>query len=143
VAARLALRSFLVTDGPAKIPPTTVPKPVEHDPMPTTPEARQAEAQRMQDEISPARPCVLSGTYLIADKVVYVSARITALDNGQVMTAHHWTVPVNRNTRALLPQLKQNGGLRPSVRTQLSLSPHEIANPSGQSQNSVERNLVR
>ncbi len=143
VAARLALRSFLVTDGPAKIPPTVLPKPVEHDPMPTTPEARQAEAQRMQDEISPARPCVLSGTYLIADKVVYVSARITALDNGQVMTAHHWTVPVNRNTRALLPQLKQNGGLKPSVRTQLSLSPHEIANPSGQPQGYIERNLVR
>jgi len=143
VAARLALRSFLVTAGPAKIPPTVVPKPVEHDPMPPTPEAREAEAKRTQDEFSPVRSCELTGSYLIADKVVYISAQITAMDNGQVMTAHHWTVPVNRNTRALLPQLKQSGGMKPSVRTQLSANPHSIANPSGQPQNYIERDLVR
>jgi len=143
VAARLALRNFMVTDGPARIPPTVVPKPVEHDPMPTTPETRKAEDQRMQDEVSPVRASVLTGSYLIADRVVYVTARITALDNGQVMAAHSWTVPVNRNTRALLPQLKQTGGMKPSVRTQLSASPHDIATPSGQRQNYIERDLVR
>ncbi|MDP3426779.1 MAG: FlgO family outer membrane protein, partial [Humidesulfovibrio sp.] len=143
VAARLALRSFLVTVGPAKVPPTVVPKPVEHDPLPATPEAREAEYKRTQEEFSPVRPCELTGSYLIADKVVYISAQIAAMDNGQVMTAHHWTVPVNRNTRALLPQLKQNGGMKPSVRTQLGTSPHDIANPSGQPQNYIERDLVR
>lgn len=143
VVARLALRSFMVTEGPARIPATVPLAPVEHDPLPTTPEARKTEAQRMQDEISPVRPCVLTGSYLIADKVVYLSARITALDNGQVMAAHHWTVPVNRNTRALLPQLRQSGGLRPSVRTSLDVSPRALANPSGQRQNYIERDLVR
>jgi hypothetical protein len=143
VAARLALRSFLVTDGPARIPPTVAPRPVEHDPMPASPEAREAEARRTQEEFNPVRPCVLSGTYLIADKVVYISARITALDNGQVMTAHSWTIPVNRNTRALLPQLKQHGGMKPSVRTSLNISPHNVANPSGQRNIYVERDLVR
>ncbi|MBU1041985.1 MAG: hypothetical protein KKF77_12885 [Proteobacteria bacterium] len=143
VAARLALRSFLVTIGPAKVPPTVVPKPVEHDPLPASPEAREAEFKRTQDEFSPVRPCELTGSYLIADKVVYISAQITAMDNGQVMTAHSWTIPVNRNTRALLPQLKQTGGMKPSVRTQLSASPHDIANPSGQRQNYIERDLVR
>lgn len=143
VAARLALRNFMVTDGPAKIPPTVVLKPVEHDPMPASPEARAAEEKRTQDEFSPVRPSVLSGTYLIADRVVYITARITALDNGQVMAAHSWTVPVNRNTRALLPQLKQSGGMKPAVRTTLGSSPHDIANPSGQRQNYVDRDLVR
>ena len=143
VAARLALRNFMVTDGPARIPATMRPAPVEHDPLPTTPGARKAEDQRMQDEISPARPCVLTGSYLIADKVVYVSARITALDNGQVMAAHHWTVPVNRNLRAILPQLRQNGGMQPSVRTSLGASPHDLANTAGQRQNYIERDLVR
>lgn len=143
VAARLSLRSFLVTAGPAKIPDTALPKRVEHDPMPMTPEARKAEDKRMMEEISPPRPCVLTGSYLIADKVVYLSAQITALDNGQVMAAHHWTVPVNRNTRALLPQLKQSAGMKPSVRTALGTSPHDLANTSGQRQNYVERDLVR
>lgn len=143
VAARLALRSFMVTDGPPRVPPTIVPKPVEHDPLPSSPDAREAEFQRTQEEFNPVRPCVLSGTYLIADRVVYVTARITALDNGQVMTAHSWTVPVNRNTRSLLPQLKQHGGMKPSVRTSLSASPHDIATPSGQRNSYIERDLVR
>jgi hypothetical protein len=137
------MRSFMVTDGPAKIPPTVLPKPVDHDPMPSSPEAREAEYKRTQEEFNPVRPCELTGTYLIADRVVYISARITALDNGQVMAAHSWTVPVNRNTRALLPQLKQNGGMRPSVRTTLNASPYDLTNPSGQRNNYLERDLVR
>lgn len=143
VAARLALRNFLVTDGPAKMPEGAAPKPAERDALAVTPEARKAEAQRMQEEISPPRPCLLSGSYIIADKVVYVSAQLTALDNGQVMAAHHWTVPVNSNTRSLLPKLRPGGGMKPSVRTTLGSSPHAAANPSGQPQNYVERDLVR
>ncbi|MBA4358856.1 MAG: hypothetical protein C0405_14145, partial [Desulfovibrio sp.] len=112
VAARLALRSFKVTEGPARIPATEAAKPPHTSGFVLTGDERKAEEQRMQEEISPPRPCVLTGSYLIADKVVYVAAQLTALDNGQVMAAHHWTVPVNRNTRALLPQLKQNGGLK-------------------------------
>lgn len=143
VAARLALRSFKVTEGPARIPATEAAKPPHTSGFVLTGDERKAEEQRMQEEISPPRPCVLTGSYLIADKVVYVAAQLTALDNGQVMAAHHWTVPVNRNTRALLPQLKQNGGLKPSVRTSLNASPHAVANPKGQPQNYVERDLVR
>ena len=143
VAARLALRSFRVTEGPAKIPPTEAPKPVfSPNPM-LSGEERKAEEKRTEGEINPPRPCVLSGSYLIADKVVYVAAQLTALDDGQVMAAHHWTVPVNRNTRALLPQLRQTGGMKPAVRTTLGDSPHALANPTGQRQNYVERDLVR
>ena len=145
VAARMAARSFMVTEGrPGKPAPAVAPEP------PSTPDAlansgpeAKAAAKRRQAELDHPRPCLLSGSYLIADKVIYISAKITALDDAQVMTAHSWTVPVNRNTRALLPQLRQNGGMKPSVRTTLSGNPHKIANPQGQPQNYVERDLVR
>lgn len=142
VAARLALRNFMVTDGPASVPAPKVP--VVNPPVgDLNKEARALQAKQDDEALHPPRPCVLTGSYLIADKVVYISAKITALDNSQVMAAHSWTVPVNRNTRALLPQLKQNGGMKPTVRTSLGASPHAIANPSGQPQNYVTRDLVR
>lgn len=142
VAARLALRSFKVTDGPAKVPPLREPKPPIQSAT-LEPKERAAIDAKNQEEWNPPRPSVLTGSYLIADKVVYVSAKITALDDGQVMAAHHWTVPVNRNTRALLPQLRQTGGMKPSVRTSLGANPSALANPSGQPQNYVTRDLVR
>jgi hypothetical protein len=143
VAARLAMRSFKVTDGPAKAPiggPPAAPESVS--PILSGAERKAAEAKYQQGLDEP-RPCMLTGTYLIADKVVYVTAKLTAMDDNQVMAAHAWTVPLNRNTRALLPQARQNGGLRPSVRTSLGVSPHNLANPSGQRQGYVERDLVR
>lgn len=142
VAARLALRNFKVTDGPAKVPALKEPQPQVVSAS-LDPKERAAVDAKNREDWNPARPSVLTGNYLIADKVVYLSARITALDDGQVMAAHHWTVPVNRNTRALLPQLKQTGGMKPSTRTSLGTSPSALANPSGQPQNYVTRDLVR
>lgn len=145
VAARLAMRNFMVTMGrPKKPAPKPAPEPAERpEGLALSGAEAKAADKRTWEAQNEARPSVLSGTYLIADKVIYVSARIVALDDGQVMAAHTWTVPVNRNTRAMLPQLKQNGGMKPSVRTQLNGNPHKIANPSGQPQNYVERDLVR
>lgn len=143
VAARLALRGFKVTEGPAKVPSSVEPpQPEPVSPILSGSDRKAAEAKYQAVSDIP-RPCVLSGNYLIADKVVYMSAKLTALDNGQVVAAHAWTVPVNRNTRALLPQIRQTGGLKPSVRTSLGVSPHGLANPSGQPQGYVERDLVR
>lgn len=142
VAARLALRNFKVTDGPAKVPPLREAKPLIQSAT-LEPKERAAIEAKNAEASDPARPAVLTGNYLIADKVVYISAKITALDDGQVMAAHHWTVPVNRNTRALLPQLKQSGGMKPSVRTSLGTNPSALANPTGQPQNYVTRDLVR
>lgn len=142
VAARLALRNFKVTDGPAKVPALKEPKP-QIISATMDPKERAAIDAKNREDWDPVRPAVLTGSYLVADKVVYVSAKITALDDGQVMAAHHWTVPVNRNTRALLPQLKQTGGMKPTARTTLGTSPSALANPSGQPQNYVTRDLVR
>jgi len=145
IAARLTLRNFKGTQGAPRVP---APKATQHEPESpqglalSGDEAKAAEKRSWQQENEP-RPTLLSGTYLIAGNVIYISANITALDDGQVMAAHSWTVPVNRNTRALLPQLRQTGGMKPAVRTQLKGNAHEIANPSGQRQNYVDRDLVR
>lgn len=144
VAARLALRSFMITLAPPKKPaPRPAPEPADKpEGLALSGSEAKAADKRSWEAQNEARPSVLSGTYLIADKVIYISARIVALDDGQVMAAHNWTVPVNRNTRALLPQLKQTGGMKPAVRTKLNGNPHKIANPGGQPQNYVERDLV-
>lgn len=144
VVARLALRHFKVTQGPPrKDAPAATQQPVEPQGVsPSSDDAKPAAKPHLDPREEP-RPSLLSGTYLIAGNVIYISASITALNDGQVMAAHSWTVPVNRTTRALLPQLKPTGGMKPAVRTQLKGNAHEIANPSGQPQNYVGRDLVR
>ncbi len=147
VAARLALNSYMVTKGaPRKPAPKAAPSPPDQpEGLALSGEEAKAAEKRSWQQQNEARPCLLSGTYLIAGKVIYLSASITALDNGQVLTAHTWTVPVNRTTRAMLPQLRKPSayGMTPSVRTTLSGNPHKIANPSGQPQNYVDRDMVR
>jgi len=147
VASRLALRNFKVTEGIPKKPEPKA-EPVSEPFLPpeglalSGEEAKAADKRTWAAQNAP-RPCLLTGTYLIADKVVYISARLTALDDGQVMAAHNWTVPVNRNTRALLPQLRRHDGMTPNVRTSLSGNPHVIARPYGQPDVYTGRDLVK
>lgn len=140
VAARLAQRAFMITQGR---PPKTTPlaaAPAEGQQPPAT----QAAAKPKTYGSNEPRPCMMTGTYLVTDKLIYLSARIATLDNGLVLGAHSWTVPVNRTIRELLPQIKRpTGGMKPAVRTQLKGNAHEIANPSGQPQNYIDRDLVR
>jgi hypothetical protein len=145
VAARLAMRSFRITEGlPKKPAAQQEPDPaLNRDVKPRTPQEILAAEKAERDMDYPPRPCLLSGTYLIAGKFIYISAKIAALDDGQVMAAHSWVVPVNRSTRAMLPQLRENGGMTPSVRTSLGTSPHRIADPNGLTRNYVGRDLVR
>lgn len=144
VVARLALRHFQVTQGPPRKSAPQTAQPAESPQESALPgdDAKPVAKPPLQPKDEP-RPSLLSGTYLIAGNVIYISANITALNDGQVMAAHSWTVPVNRTTRALLPQLKETGGMKPAVRTQLKGNAHKIANPSGQPQNYVDRDLVR
>ncbi len=131
VAARLTQRTFMMTRGQ----PPRAPKPAEGEPAP---------AKRSYGPNEP-RPCLMTGTYLVTPQIIYVSAQVATLDSGLLLGAHTWTIPVNSNTRALLPQLRQTpgGGVKPTVSTKLTGVPHTIANPDGQPQNYVDRDLVR
>jgi len=135
VAARLAQRTFMIMHG---LPPAA------HRAASGEPSSEAPPPPKEYTAFEP-RPCVMSGTYLVTAKLISLSARIYTLDNGLVMGAHSWTVPVNSSTRALLPQLRlpAGSGMQPSVQTKLKGNAHKIANPSGQPQNYVDRDLVR
>lgn len=63
-------------------------------------------------------PSLLTGSYLLGDDIIYVSARITTLDDQRVISAYQWNLPINQNTRALLPQLlRPQRGMTPTVQT--------------------------
>lgn len=131
VAARLAQRTFMMTKG--------------QPPRPAKPAEGEAAPARRSYGSNEPRPCLMTGTYLVTPQIIYVSAQVATLDSGLLLGAHTWTIPVNSNTRAMLPQLRQTpgGGMKPAVATRLTGTPHKIANPEGQPQNSVDRDLVR
>jgi len=140
VAARLAQRTFMITQGRPPRSTSQAAVPTDGQPAPAT------EVRTKPKTYGPNEPraCMMTGTYLVTDKLIYLSARIATLDNGLLLGAHSWTVPVNGTIRALLPQIKRpSGGMKPAVRTQLKGNAHEIANPGGQPQNYVDRDLVR
>ncbi|MBG0789856.1 MAG: hypothetical protein H0S80_05085 [Desulfovibrionaceae bacterium] len=71
-----------------------------------------------EDDLKP-RTARLTGTYVIGNDFVYLSARITRLVDHTVVSAHNWTIPVSGNVRAMLPRLKNPAeGTTPTVLTQ-------------------------
>jgi len=65
----------------------------------------------------PPRTAILSGAYVLGDNYVYMSAKITRLVDNAVVSAHNWTLPITDNVRQMLPQLKIDNGLEPTVKT--------------------------
>ncbi|MGE4551950.1 MAG: FlgO family outer membrane protein [Desulfovibrionaceae bacterium] len=109
VAARLVQDGYLVTAGAPAAPD-------EAELADKTPEEPALANNPLAS--SPPRPSLLAGHYLIGDDVIYCSATVTALDTDTLVAAWDWTLPVNDNTRALLPQLRKTDGPEPNVRTQ-------------------------
>lgn len=102
VAARLVANGFAVTAGEPYV-PTPPPAPDEPNKQPATVEQK---------------PSVLTGTYILGQDVIFISATVTALTNDAVLAAYQWNLPINDNMRALLPQLVRPGeGMTPTVRT--------------------------
>jgi hypothetical protein len=109
VAARLSQAGFRITAAnPADPDRPTPSKPGEFDPTPRD--------SSILGDVTP-REAVLRGTYLLGKNVIYVSAQVMRLDDKAVVAGYDWTLPNNRNTRELLPQLK-TPGLTPAVKTQ-------------------------
>jgi hypothetical protein len=65
----------------------------------------------------PPRSALLSGNYVIGDNYIYMSAKVTRLVDNAVVSGHNWTLPISDNIRQMLPQLKLDDGLEPSVKT--------------------------
>lgn len=117
VASRLAQHDLLITDGP----PKPMPEPVEMKQAPVPEDNATGETtffgllNKKKEEVTP-RPAMLMGTYYIGDTVIYMNAKIIRLDDDVVVSSTSWTLPINDNTRELLPQLKRPGGTDPAVR---------------------------
>lgn len=108
VAARMAqLGHPMVAGAPRPLPPKPVPE------QNATESGSWFQGSKEPDP----RPCVLSGTYTLGDSVIYLHARVATVDNDTEVSGYDWTLPINKNTRELLPQLRK-GGMTPTVKTQ-------------------------
>ncbi|BDQ35562.1 FlgO family outer membrane protein [Pseudodesulfovibrio portus] len=66
----------------------------------------------------PPRVARLTGSYVIGNNFIYLSAKITRLVDRTVISAHNWTIPISDNVREMLPQLKNpDEGMAPTVMT--------------------------
>ena len=101
VASRLAKLDFKVTFSA---------------PKPAAPPAPLAEGQGAPKE-EPPRPCILSGSYFVGSTQILMHARVVTVDDDTELSGHDWTLPVNKETREMLPQLKHGGSASPSVKT--------------------------
>ncbi|MFH1915169.1 MAG: FlgO family outer membrane protein [Pseudomonadota bacterium] len=109
VVDRLVQRGMVITGGDPRPTDYFLPKGIEPE--------KYAKPTTGSLEHLPPRAAMLSGAYVIGDNFVYVSAKITRLDDRAVISAHTWTIPITDNVRQLLPQLRKDDGLDPSVKT--------------------------
>lgn len=65
----------------------------------------------------PVRSGQLRGNYVLGTNYIYMTAKIVRLDDNAVVSGHNWTIPISDNVRQMLPQLKLDTGLEPSVKT--------------------------
>lgn len=108
IADRLVQRGVLVTEGDPKPDDYFIPKGV--DPKKYT-------DLKGTIENLPPRAAKLTGSYVIGDKYIYMSAKVIRLDDKAVVSGHNWTIPISDNVRQMLPQLKLDDGLEPTVKT--------------------------
>ena len=65
----------------------------------------------------PPRAGLLTGAYVVSKRQIFMTARVTRLDDNAVVSAHTWVVPIDENVRQMLPQIEMPDGLEPSVET--------------------------
>lgn len=121
VAARLAQSDLNVVDGEPRADDYTTPAP-KHGTVAKTEDSNATMASESEistkEQLRPILPSLMTGTYLLGDDVIFVSARITTLRDKQLISAYQWTLPINQNTRMLLPQLlSPQRGMHPTVQT--------------------------
>jgi hypothetical protein len=66
----------------------------------------------------PPRSAKLVGSYVVADRYVYMTARVIRLVDSTVVSAYNWTLPITDSVRQMLPQLSaKDEGMVPTVKT--------------------------
>jgi len=108
IADRLVQRGALVTDGTPNATDYLYGKDVNAE-----------DYKSLNPNISgklPPRSGMLTGNYVIGDNYVYMSSKVIRLVDSAVVSAHNWTLPISDNIREMLPQLKKDEGMVPTVK---------------------------
>lgn len=109
IADRLVQRGVVITIGDPRPDAYFLPKGMSEE-MYTNP-------VKGTIETLPPRSAQLVGHYVIGDNYIYMSAKVIRLDDKAVVSGHNWTIPITDNVRQMLPQLKLEDGLEPTVKT--------------------------
>lgn len=64
----------------------------------------------------PPEKCILAGSYTVGPEIIYMTAAISTIDDGEILGSWDWTVPLNSQTKSLLP-IKDDGDINPIVNT--------------------------
>lgn len=112
VADRLVQNGMLVTEGEPNVTDFTYAAGV-------TPEDYRKSGSNMTGAFKPLPPraAKLTGSYVVGEDYVYLTAKVVRLVDSAVVSAHNWVLPVTDNVRQMLPQLRLDEGLTPTVRT--------------------------
>ncbi|MBI9112468.1 hypothetical protein [Maridesulfovibrio ferrireducens] len=70
----------------------------------------------VDEDTAPPEKCILAGSYSVGPEIIYMTAAISTVDDGEIMGSWDWTVPLNAKTRSLLP-IKDDGSIVPLVNT--------------------------
>lgn len=108
IADRLVQRGVLITDGTPNATDYLYGKGVSAE-----------DYKSLTDTMSgkfPPRSGMLTGNYVIGDNYVYMSSKVIRLVDSAVVSAHNWTLPISDNIREMLPQLKNDDGMVPTVK---------------------------
>ncbi len=109
VSDRLVQRGMLITAGEPS--PNELFMPTDVDPK------KYLNPPQGNIDLLPPRAARLSGTYVIGDNYIYMTAKLTRLDDRAIISGANWTIPVSDNVRQLLPQLIEDNGMAPTVKT--------------------------
>lgn len=109
IADRLVQRGVMITAGDPKPDAYFLPQGVDKE--------KYAKPPMGSLEHLPPRSAMLEGHYVIGDNYIYMTAKVIRLDDKAVVSGHNWTIPISDNVRQMLPQLKLEDGLEPTVKT--------------------------
>lgn len=112
VADRLVQRSVIIKKGE--------PKPDEYFLPQGVDKMDYADAVKNTSGELPPRAAILDGHYVIGNQYVYLTAKVTRLDDSAIVSGHNWTVPLSDNVKHLLGQPRQKDGLKPTVKTRVA-----------------------
>ncbi|WP_291328886.1 hypothetical protein [Desulfovibrio sp. UCD-KL4C] len=65
----------------------------------------------------PPEKCILAGSYTVGPELIYMTAAISTIDDGEILGSWDWTVPLNGQTKSLLPNNAKGKEITPMVKT--------------------------